>query len=98
MPKLFGVGRVMWNLNMKTAKMEFMVHISREQLQGEIKTLERALYEKRSALKSLDLVGEAPERTSAEWQARLDQLTAEIGKHSKGGNAVNDVRAMRDAD
>lgn len=78
--------------------MESMDNTSQNRLRDEIKTLERALYAKRSALKTLELAGEAAGRSNAERQARLDQLTAEIGKHSKGGNAVQDIRAMRDAE
>ncbi len=65
----------------------------------EIKELERELYIKRSKLASAEAMGQeklAGGVDVEELRKAIKDLINLIGKHSKGGNSVEDIRKERD--
>jgi len=70
----------------------------------EIKQLERELYLKKSKLASAEAMKYGITRPTLvgsgmhveEWKKAITELISLIGKHSKGGNSVEDVQKERD--
>jgi predicted nuclease with TOPRIM domain len=66
----------------------------------EINRLERELAAKKAQLAALEgknsLLEQLKKRSPEEWQREFDDLIKEIGKHSSGGDSVEDQRRERE--